>query len=259
MTHKVFGFDWHQESLWLSPRPFVHSWLKSFGSRLCPALGLSLSLQPFYREILWPCRADGHLLDNYKWHTCSPLLCSSGTLSGPLRSFNLQIYAMMVNSSVDRSLKERLCPEPMTPAQCNLPFYTWDHWDNWTSMPREVYGYSKWVEGKAQQSKVIYYFDAAWLYSCTRACKNASFRPFKLSCCVLLHYCTSTCRSTAKNVYRHQYIIRWSSCCKKNVGKKFLIQIFSRCEAKKKRRGHFEIDRYWHLCVSSIQFTGTAG
>lgn len=39
MTHEVFGFDWHQESLWLSHRPFLHSWLKSSGSRLCPSSG----------------------------------------------------------------------------------------------------------------------------------------------------------------------------------------------------------------------------
>lgn len=139
MTHEVSEFDWHRKSLWFSPRPFVQSWLQVI-------LGLSLSPHPLYREIL-PTATS--LFDNYKWHTCSPLSCSSGTLSGCLRSFNLQIYVMMMNSSVDWNLKEPLCPIPTTPAQCNLPFHTWDHWYYWTTELWRVYGYNKWVEGEA--------------------------------------------------------------------------------------------------------------
>lgn len=53
---------------------------------------------------------------------------------------------MTVNSSVDWNLKELLCPISTTPAQCNLLFQAWDHWDYWTSELWRVFGYSKWVE-----------------------------------------------------------------------------------------------------------------
>lgn len=149
MTHEVSGFDWHPESLWLRTRP-TPLMAQILWLQIISTLGLSLS--PHLSsgrscDLEWGMATN--LFDNYKWHTCSPLSCYSGTLSGPLRSFNLQIYVMMVNSSVDWSHKEPLCPTLTTPAWCNLPFHIWDHWDYWTGEPLRIYDYSKWVEGEA--------------------------------------------------------------------------------------------------------------
>lgn len=112
-------------------------------------LGLSLSIPSTMRSCDLAVQTATSLFDNYKWHTCSPLLYSSGTLSGPLRSFNLQICVMVLNSLVDWNLKEPLCPIPTTPVWCNLPFHTWDRWNYWTSGLWRIYSYSKWLEGEA--------------------------------------------------------------------------------------------------------------
>lgn len=72
------GFDWHQESSWFSCGPLPQSWLKSSTCRVCPTGPLTLppshSTMRACDPVKWTATS---LLDNYKWHTCSPLSCPS--------------------------------------------------------------------------------------------------------------------------------------------------------------------------------------